>query len=184
MLDNPSIWSRIWADRQIFPNCLLSYNRVWICAMVWILSIISVRMVFVDSSRELIRVISSRPDISWRLFLTRWWISRSSTSFSSREATRFSSACLRSVMSRKLHTLPTIPSPIFWGFEYRSKIFPSLNSSMSKLSRPGWFRRSVKLARNPPGSLSCPMIYFVTLSFSPDSSISRGIFHMVIKFWL
>jgi hypothetical protein len=52
-----------------------------------------------------IRVISSSPDISWRLFLTRWWISRSSTSFSCKDANKFFLGTLA------IGNIPVTPDP-------------------------------------------------------------------------
>ena len=54
-----------------------------------------------SGSRALIRVMSRRPEMIWRLFFTRWWISRIRISFSASAARIFSLACLFSVTFRK-----------------------------------------------------------------------------------
>ena len=53
-----------------------------------------------DWSRQDASCRETRLDITWRLFFTRWWTSRRSTSFSASEALRSSSCLLAAVMSR------------------------------------------------------------------------------------
>ena len=109
-----------------------------------------------------------------------------STSMRKRCSLCFSSlsACLRSVTSRKLQTLPIISSSFLCGREYLSRIFPSLNSRMSKLSTSGWLYSSFTFARKASGSFNWSKTNVNAWSSSLEATIESGIRHMSTNFWL